>query len=206
MAAEKEVVKVKEHKSGKWSPELSESEKETIYAIAKDTLEWCVAPRGKTPFAFDKYTITDKLKLPTHSFVTLKIGEELRGCIGSLPPWSAEPMYLSVHQNAVSAALKDGRFRPVSVSELQEIKIHVSLLSPATDIATPEEFKIGEHGIIVEMNGRRGVFLPEVAVEQNWTREETLSYLCEHKAFLPVDAWKKGAKLRVFSSVVLSIE
>lgn len=197
---------VKEHKSGDWSPGLTEQEKETLFSIAEDTLVWCVKERGKTRFSFEKYKITQKLKAPTHSFVTLKIGSELRGCIGSLPPMPAQEMYLSVHEHTIHSALRDPRFEAVAPQELGKITIHVSLLSPVKDIASADEFKVGEHGIIVEKGGRHGVFLPEVAVEQKWSRDETLTYLCVHKAGLPADAWKKGAKLKVFTSVGLSKE
>ena len=201
--AQKEEGKVKVHKSGTWTPELSDEENETLFAIVKDTLDWCVNG-AKGEFPFDKYKITPKLKVPTHTFVTLKIGGHLRGCIGSLPPWPARPLYESVHQNAISAALEDHRFPEVRPAELPKLKVDISLLSPVKDIKSIDEFKIGEHGIIVEKNGQRGVFLPEVAVEQKWTKEETLSILCSEKAGLPPDAWKEGAKLRIYSSVVLS--
>lgn len=192
---------MKEHKSGSWTPGLTEEEKETLFAIATDTIEWCV--RGEeNKVSMDKYKITAKLKEPTHSFVTLKSGGMLRGCIGSLPPWPAEPMHRSIHNNAISAATKDWRFSPVRPAELPKLEIHISLLSPVSDIASPSEFKTGEHGIIIEKGGRRAVYLPEVAPEQGWTREETLESLCQ-KAGLPPDAWREGAKFKVFTSVVI---
>ena len=197
-------VKVKEHGSGDWTPGLSDEEKATLFAIANDTLSWCVQ-RSKEPFSFEKYTLTDKLKARCATFVTLRQANgDLRGCIGSLAP--VEAMYKSVHGNAFNGSLRDHRFRPVSPEELKTLDVHISLLSPIVEIASADDFKIGAHGIIVSKLGRRGVFLPEVAVEQNWTREQTLNYLCAHKAGLPPDAWKQGAKLEVFSSVVLSLE
>lgn len=203
-AKEGGLVKVKEHKSGEWTPSLTEVERETVFAIALDSLEWCVTG-GKGEFSFEKYQLTDKLKEPTHTFVTLKIRDMLRGCIGSLPPWPAKPLYQSVHDNAVNAALQDPRFRPVKPDELPKLEVHVSLLSPAKDIKSINEFNLGEHGIILEKGRARSVYLPEVAVEQGWTKEETLNSLSE-KAGLPADAWKEGAKFRVYSSVVLERE
>jgi MEMO1 family protein len=199
-----EAGDVKEHRSGDWTPGLSEEEKTTLFAIANDTLSWCVN-RSKEPFSFEKYGLTDKLKARCATFVTLKKSNgDLRGCIGSLAPVDA--MYKSVHGNAVNASMRDHRFAPVSPAELERIDVHISLLSPIVEIPSADDFKIGAHGIIVSKNGRRGVFLPEVAVEQKWTREQTLNYLCAHKAGLAADAWKEGAKLEVFSSVVLSLE
>jgi AmmeMemoRadiSam system protein A len=189
-------------RSGDWTPGLGEKEKETLFAIAEDTLAWCVTGR-KGEFSYAKYDITDKLKVKTATFVTLKIHGNLRGCIGSLTP--VQPLYESVHDNAINAALNDYRFRPVTPMELPRLNVHVSILSPIVDIASLDQFKIGEHGIIMEKGRYRAVYLPEVAVEQRWTKEETLSSLSE-KAGAPSDAWRTGARFKVFSSVVLAKE
>lgn len=137
----------------------------------------------------------------TATFVTLKIGGHLRGCIGSLAP--EEPLYLSVHGNAVNAALRDPRFRPVCAEEVDRIEIDVSILSPIRDIKSLDEFEVGRHGIILEKGGHRAVYLPQVAVEQGWGVEETLSSL-SMKAGLGPEAWREGARFKVFESVVLS--
>jgi len=196
------MTELKEHRSGEWSPELEEGEKATLFAIAWDTLRWCVRDE-KEPFSFDKYTITPRLKEDMATFVTLKINDMLRGCIGSLAP--VEALYMSVHNNAVNASTRDFRFRPVTEKELDGIDLHISILSPIKDIPSVEAFKIGEHGIIIEKGMHRAVYLPEVAVEQNWTVEETLSSL-SRKAGMSADAWRKGTRFKVFSSVVLSEE
>ncbi|MFC1498511.1 AmmeMemoRadiSam system protein A [Verrucomicrobiota bacterium] len=195
---------MKEIKSGEWSPGLSEEEQKTLFLIAKDTLARCVKEE-KEAFSFSKYQITDKLKKATHTFVTLKINGRLRGCIGSLPPMPAKPMYESVYDNAISAALRDMRFAQVTVGELEELDVHISLLSPVKSIASVDEFKIGQHGIILSRQHNRAVFLPEVAVEQNWSKEETLSCLSQ-KAGMERDAWRSGAEFEVFESVVLAEE
>ncbi len=201
-------LNVKEHKSGEWSPELSDAEKETLFLITDDTLAWCVeGSNGK--FDFSGYAITDKLKVETGTFVTLNIGESLRGCVGTLEP--VEALYRSVHRNAINAAMNDTRFHkpygpgPLSASELPELNVHISILSPVRRIAGLDDFKLGEHGIILEKQGRGAVYLPEVAVEQRWDVDETLSSLCE-KAGLPPDGWRDGAEFSIFSSVVLSID
>lgn len=196
---EERGVKVKEIRSGEWSPCLSDGEKETLFAIVEDTLEWCVNG-AKDTFSFDRYVLTDKMKTNTATFVTLKIQDRLRGCIGSLAP--VDPMYQSVHENAVLASMRDHRFRPVSPEELKLLEVHISLLSPITPIPSVDDFKLGEHGIIIEKGMYRAVYLPEVAIEQNWTKDETLSSL-SMKAGMSGEAWKKGASFKVFSSVVL---
>ncbi len=194
-------MKIIEHCSGTWNPGLSEKEKSALFAIAQDTLKWCVGQQGGK-FGMEKYELTPKLKVATATFVTLKIKGELRGCIGSLSP--SEPLYLSVHHNAVNAALQDYRFNPVSKAELPSISVDVSILSPIREIPSLDEFKLGQQGIILEKGMSRAVFLPEVALEQKWTREETLTHLAL-KAGLERDAWRTGARFQVFESVVLSI-
>lgn len=203
-----DYLSVNEHKSGEWSPELSDAEKATLFKIADDTLKWCVdGSKGK--FDLGRYAITEKLKIDTGTFVTLKLGDRLRGCIGTLT--AVEPLYKSVHRNAVNAAMHDTRFHqpygpgPVSASELPELNVHISILSPVRRIASLDEFKLGEHGIIIEKGGRGAVYLPEVAVEQRWDVEQTLSSLCQ-KAGLSADAWREGAEFSIFSSVVLSLD
>jgi AmmeMemoRadiSam system protein A len=191
---------MKEHQSGEWTPDLTAVEKKTLLAIARDTLEWCVRGAGH-PFPMETYTITDALRRDMATFVTLKIGGELRGCIGSLSP--EESLYQSVHHNAVNAALRDPRFQPVAPSELGRIRLDVSILSPIRDISSLAEFKVGKQGIILSKSGRRAVFLPEVAVEQGWSMEETLTHL-SRKAGLPAEAWRKDASFQVFESYVLS--
>jgi len=194
------AVMIKEHRSGKWSPGLTDEEKKTLFDIVEDTLKWCVNG-GDGKFPFDKYAITDKMKVKTATFVTLKIRGMLRGCIGSLQPVDA--MFESIHDNAINAALRDTRFRPVTPRELPLLEIHISLLSPIVPVGSSDEFNIGEHGIIIEKGMYRAVYLPEVAVEQGWTREQTLASLSE-KAGMDSSAWKSGAKFKVFSSVGLS--
>jgi len=156
--------------------------------------------RGK--FDFGKYRLTDRLREKAAVFVTYLNRGNLRGCIGILE--AQQPLYLAVHEFAVHASC-DSRFifDPITAREAPEITIHVSILSPMRDIASPAEFKTGEHGIVIRKGFGQAVYLPEVAVEQGWDREQTLSSLCR-KAGLPGDAWKEGAKFKVFSSVVLS--
>lgn len=191
---------MKEHRSGSWTPGLTEAEKTTLFAIANDTLKWCVNGR-QGEFDLSKYSLTPLLKTNMATFVTLKIHGNLRGCIGSLAP--IESLYRSVHNNAVNAALRDPRFEPVQSAELSRIDVVVSILSPIRDIPSLADFKIGQQGIILEKGRYGAVYLPEVATEQGWTVEETLASLSQ-KAGLLQDAWREGATFRVFESVVLS--
>ncbi len=191
---------MKEQCSGSWTPGLKDTEKKTLFAIANDTLKWCVdGQQGQ--FDLGKYALTPLLKTEMATFVTLKIGGGLRGCIGSLEP--VEALYQSVHHNAINAALRDPRFRPVQARELSLLEVDVSVLSPIRDLASIDDFKIGQQGIILQKGRYRAVYLPDVAPEQGWTVEETMASLSQ-KAGLPSDAWREGAQFKVFESVVLS--
>jgi len=193
-------MNVQEKRSGEWSPGLTAAEQTTLYTLALDTLAWCVShDRGR--FDVDRYALTEAHRTPRATFVTLHEHGMLRGCIGSLQPEA--PLYLSVHENAINAARRDPRFPPVTLREIPLLDVDVSILSPILPIAGPAEFRIGEHGIILEKGFHRAVYLPEVAPEQRWTVEETLCSLSE-KAGLPADAWRSGTSFSVFSSVVLS--
>jgi AmmeMemoRadiSam system protein A len=141
--------------------------------------------------------------LPAHlqehagAFVTLKMGGKLRGCIGYILP--RKPLYRAVLENGFNSACKDRRFVPVAPDELDDLEVEVSVLSQPRPIGSYEEFLVGEQGVILHKDGRRAVFLPEVAVEQGWTREDTLTHLAR-KARLPEDSWREGATFEVFTS------
>ncbi len=141
--------------------------------------------------------IPERLGAPGGAFVTLKQGGHLRGCVGYISP--RKPLYQTVLENGVNAAANDMRFRPVGAEELERLEVEVSVLSPPRPIASPGDFRVGEEGVVLRKDGRQAVFLPEVAREQGWTREETLSQLAR-KAGLEGGDWREGASFEVFSS------
>jgi AmmeMemoRadiSam system protein B/AmmeMemoRadiSam system protein A len=141
--------------------------------------------------------LPEPLREPAGAFVTLKRGGQLRGCIGYILP--KKPLYQAVLENGVNAARNDHRFYPVAPEELDDMEIEVSVLSPPEPIPSYEQFRVGEQGIILSKDGHQAVFLPEVAPEQGWSRDETLTHLAQ-KAGLPADAWRKGADFLVFTS------
>jgi len=104
---------------------------------------------------------------------------------------------------ALSAALHDPRFHSVQKSELPEIEIEISALTPLREITAISEIEVGVHGIYITKGAWSGVLLPQVAVEYGWTREEFLDQTCV-KAGLPPDAWRNGATIEVFSAEVFS--
>lgn len=133
------------------------------------------------------------------AFVTLRAGGRLRGCIGTIE--GRGPLLHEVAANAAGAAIGDPRFPPVTPDESSNLSIEVSALSPLREVAGPQVIEVGRHGIVLGKSGRQAVFLPQVATEQGWDLPTTLAHLCR-KAGLPPDAWREGARLRVFEAEV----
>ena len=123
----------------------------------------------------------------------------LRGCIGHII--GILPLKETIQKMSVASSTQDPRFPPVELSELNNIDIEVSVLSPPKKISNPEEIEVGKHGIVISKGFFKGVLLPQVATEQGWDRETFLEHTCL-KAGLPTDAWKKGATIEIFSAQV----
>lgn len=135
-------------------------------------------------------------------FVTLKINNQLRGCIGYIE--AIKPLADTVAEMAESAAFNDYRFRPVVQGELDDIAIEISVLSPVRKAQKISKIIVGRHGIIITRGRNRGLLLPQVATEWNWDRETFLSQTCV-KAGLDQDAWKKeGTVIEIFSAEIFS--
>lgn len=179
---------------------LNNDEKLTLLEVARDTLECCVRKGKKPESNSGQYTFSRKLKEKRGVFVTLNKNGNLRGCIGHIQP--TEQLVKAVMDNTINSSMNDGRFRPVSEDELSDIEIDISVLSPIKKISGADKFIPGKHGIIISLGGMRAVFLPQVATEQGWDREETLAHLC-NKAGLPSYAWKdKEMEFFVFTAEV----
>lgn len=133
-------------------------------------------------------------------FVTLRAADgNLRGCIGNILP--VAPLAQSLWERAQDAALNDPRFDPVTPRELTSLSVEISVLTPPAPVAGPEAVEIGKHGILLKKGFRSAVFLPQVATEQGWDLETTLTHL-SLKAGLPPDAWREGASFQVFEAQV----
>ena len=139
------------------------------------------------------------LARPGGAFVSIHNHGELRGCIGHIE--AAEPLGQVVLRCAVAACSADPRFPVVTAAELPELDIELSLLGGLEPIAGVAEIEIGHHGLVVEHGWSRGLLLPQVAVEWQWSPETFLAQTC-HKAGLPRDAWKKGARIWRFEAEV----
>jgi len=146
-------------------------------------------------------SVNPELQARLGAFVTLHNQRCLRGCIGMIGP--ASPLFETVQECAISAATLDSRFDSVSISELEEINIEISVLSTLVPVRDFAEIEVGVHGLIVSGQERRGLLLPQVATEHRWDRETFLQQTCR-KAGLPLDAWQKGAKVMSFTAFVFS--
>lgn len=120
------------------------------------------------------------------AFVTLHVGGELRGCIGTFRPKGS--LAETVARMAVAAASEDPRFPKVEPRDLPELRVSVSALAPPARLADPRRVEVGRHGLVVKKGWHRGALLPKVAVEHGWDAEAFLRHTCL-KAGLPPTAW-----------------
>lgn len=140
------------------------------------------------------------LAAPGAAFVTLHVGGNLRGCIGTLE--RRRSLWSVVGDMAAAAATRDSRFPPIDAADLRAMTVEISVLTPDVVIHRPEEIEIGRHGLDVRRGGARGLLLPQVAVEHGFDRETFLSATCR-KAGLPANAWRDAdTEIRVFEADV----
>ncbi len=180
---------------------LAAQDKTQLLKLARGMLETYIKTGKKAgPEDFD-ITITPAMRQTMGAFVTLTIAGELRGCIGEIVP--RRPLYEAVMERAIDAGVNDPRFRMVTENELPRLEYEISALTPPVPVNSYHDIVIGKHGMVIQKNGRSAVFLPQVAPEQHWTLEETLTHL-SLKAGLPADGWKEGASWTVFEAIVFN--
>jgi len=174
---------------------LTEEEKRTLHEIARAVI-WNKA-QGKEVPAF--HITSERLKEPRGVFVTIKKHGELRGCIGYVR--AIKPLWQAVMEMAEAAAFQDPRFPPVGPSELKDLEIEISVLTPLREIKDVKEIEVGKHGIMIERPPYySGLLLPQVATEYGWDRVTFLEQTCL-KAGLPRNAWREpGTRIYVFSA------
>ena len=172
-----------------------------LLRVARESLEHGVRtgrafPRGHFTNDAPKSTL-----LKMGAFVTLndKATGALRGCIGEILPM--RPLVEAVAERAVDSALHDPRFMPVEESELGNLRVEVSALTPPKPVASWHDIVLGRDGMTLEKGSAFAVFLPQVAPEQGWDLPTTLTYLSQ-KAGLPLNAWRDGAKFETFQAEV----
>ncbi len=160
--------------------------------------------------------IKEKFNDKYGAFVTLNkhgvSGNPLRGCIGYIEPKYS--LYDVIHKVSISSAIEDPRFPSVTLEELDNIIIELSILTPPELIIVnnPKEYRdkivIGRDGLIAEKGWRRGLLLPQVPVDhdRNWDVETFLDHTCQ-KAMLPADSWKDlDTKIYSFQAILFEEE
>ena len=177
---------------------LNDIQKKRLLGIARSTLDTFVKT-GQAPQVKESDA---RLNEEEGAFVTLQKKGQLRGCIGNI--LGSGPLVQTVRSMAIAAASEDPRFHPVTVDELKDIDVEISVLSKPRVAKSADEIILGEHGVIVSRGYlNRGVFLPQVATETGWSKERFLSELCSQKAGLPPDCWKMpGTILEIFTANV----
>ena len=180
---------------------MDEKNKKILLSIARESIESAITD---TPSEQTQIEITSpELKEKSGAFVTLRTHGKLRGCIGRMV--SDIPLYKLISEMAVSAAKEDPRFSQIQPSELEGLEIDISVLSPLQKIDDPLDFELGRHGIYIKKSFSTGCFLPQVATETGWTKEEFLSQCCSMKAKISPDAWKKkNVDIYIFTSEMVS--
>jgi len=180
---------------------LTREDKKKLMEIARRTVE--AAIKGEEPPSFQ--VESKNLKQEGAAFVTLKTDGRLRGCIGSIV--ATEPLYKCVRRRAVDAALHDSRFvfNRLGPDELADLEIEISVLTPPRLVSDLREIKVGRDGVILSLDSKRGVFLPQVPVEQGWDRQAYLSNLCRKAGIRNRNCYQDPkARLRTFRAIVFS--
>ena len=178
---------------------LTDLQKKRLLEIARNAIETYL----KTGKKLDLTEVDPVFLQERGVFVTLNQNNRLRGCIGNLT--SSQELYLTIRDMAVESAVDDPRFAPLKLAELKEIKIEISVLTPLEKVDSADKIILGRHGVMARKGLANGVFLPQVATETGWSKEEFLNRLCVDKAGISASAWKDGsAQLYTFEAEVFS--
>lgn len=201
--------------SGTWKPwresvaveavDLDPKAGRELVSMARSVLETRLNHNTELASWFARAGNDEAFLMPAGAFVTLnntgsRVGRvgRLRACMGVIE--ARQPLLDAVVQAAVWAT-QDPRFPPLDAAELDKVEVEVSVLSPMRKIDSFKLIEVGTHGVLMTKDGRRAVFLPNVAVEQGWNRDTMLEHLSA-KAGLPQDAWRHGATFEVFTSQI----
>lgn len=144
----------------------------------------------------------DIFKEKCGAFVTIHIKGNLRGCIGYIEGVKSIPE--TVKDMAAASAFSDPRFSSLTAEEYKKIDLEISILSPIEKVSDVNDIVVGRDGVIITQGFSRGLFLPQVAVEQKWDRDTFLTHTC-FKAGISGDSWKRpDVLIEKFSAQVFS--
>jgi AmmeMemoRadiSam system protein B/AmmeMemoRadiSam system protein A len=173
---------------------LTAEEKKILRQVAQSSIERRL--KGEKPGKME--LSGEHLKEHRGAFVTLNKHGQLRGCIGTIQP--SRPLYQVVEEMAAAAAFEDSRFSPLTVHELKDLELEISVLTPLQRIKDINEIEIGKHGLYIKKGFYSGLLLPQVATEYNWDRQTFMEETCR-KAGLHRNAWReKGTEVYMFSA------
>ena len=178
---------------------LSDEEKQMLKKIAYESIKDSLDGKGIAVANSQFSTLTPTLKEKCGAFVSLHKQGRLRGCIGHFG--EDMPLYKIVAEMARAAAFEDPRFSPVNRNELDDLDIEISVLTPMRRIHSLDEFELHKHGIYIRKGYRSGTFLPQVADEVNWSKEEFVGHCSQDKAGLGWNGWR-DAELYVYEAIV----
>ena len=176
---------------------LNSDDKKFLLKLARETISEYIR-KGTTP-EIDAGRISATLKTPCGAFVTLNENQSLRGCIGCFD--ASQPLWKVVQSMAIAAATQDYRFDKVKPNEISQLKIEISVLTPLKRIHSIDEFIMGKHGIYIKKGNSTGTFLPQVANQTKWSKEEFLGHCSQDKAGIGWDGWKT-AELYTYEALV----
>lgn len=174
--------------------DLTSEDRKMLKSIAYHTIK--AALEGKK---YEPGKLSDVLLTKCGAFVSLHKKGRLRGCIGHFG--EDMPLYQVVEHMAKAAAFEDPRFYGVTMEELDDIDIEISVLTPMKRIQSIDEFELGKQGIFMRKGYHTGTFLPQVADEVSWTKEEFLGHCSQDKAGIGWDGWKT-AELYTYEAIV----
>ena len=165
---------------------MTEKQKKSLLQVARKVIEAAVCGRAVSEFESEDPLFNEK----RGCFVTIHNNGRLRGCIGNFT--GDIGLIKMIREMAVAAATQDYRFahNPVTPQELSEIDVEISVLSPLERTDNPLGLELGKHGIYIRRGTTSGCYLPQVATETGWSKEQFLGSCCSDKAGLPYDAWK----------------
>ena len=171
-----------------------------LLQIARDAITCHLEDRIPSKFQGSEAELLQK----SGAFVNLHKRGQLRGCVGQIV--SDKPLYETVAEAAIAAATRDPRFHKVNLSEIPELEIEISVLTPLQPFERIEDLEIGIHGLYIKNGVHDGLLLPQVATTHNWNRTQFLQQTCK-KAQLPEDAWQDSdTEIYLFRSQVFGEE
>ena len=174
---------------------MQPNEQALLLAVARETILESLTGEQSVTYAEIERSQPPALCGSQGAFVTLKqrgispgAPGSLRGCIGNII--GEPPLYRLIRRLASESAFSDPRFSPVTLQEMHQLSIELSILSVPQPISDPEQIVVGRDGVLLTCGYRRAVFLPQVAMEQGWDRLEMLNHLAMKAGLYPT-AWRQ---------------